>query len=106
MTRATRASSRTPMEPALWVVTYDIADDRRRTRIAQLLEDYGVRVQFSVFECVLVPAQRRELASRLAALMDGALDSIAFYPLCRACRPRGERLGREAPRADPPYLLL
>jgi CRISPR-associated protein Cas2 len=36
-----------------YLVSYDIPDDRRRTRLAKLLKDYGGRVQYSVFECLL-----------------------------------------------------
>jgi len=37
----------------LIVVAYDIIDDKRRNRVAKTMEDYGTRVQYSVFECVL-----------------------------------------------------
>jgi CRISPR/Cas system-associated endoribonuclease Cas2 len=39
----------------LIVVSYDIPDDRRRLRLAHALKDFGVRVQYSVFECHLEP---------------------------------------------------
>ncbi|MEW6376162.1 MAG: CRISPR-associated endonuclease Cas2, partial [Thermodesulfobacteriota bacterium] len=36
-----------------YVVSYDIPDDQRRIKIAKILEDFGDRVQYSVFECLL-----------------------------------------------------
>ena len=44
----------------LYLITYDIADDRRREDVATLLSGYGPRVQLSVFECEL--RSRREAA--------------------------------------------
>ena len=42
----------------LIVVSYDIPDDRRRLRLANTLKDFGIRVQYSVFECRLEPDTR------------------------------------------------
>jgi CRISPR-associated protein Cas2 len=41
----------------LVLVVYDIADDRRRLKLANFLEGHGRRVQESVFECFIVPAR-------------------------------------------------
>ena len=61
------------------VVSYDIADDRRRTRVAKLLRNYGQRVQYSVFECLLTDRQVRELRRRLHKLVRVEADSVRFY---------------------------
>lgn len=44
-----------------WVIAYDIADDRRLARVASEMENFGRRVQYSVFECHLSEAQIRDL---------------------------------------------
>lgn len=64
------------------VVAYDIADDRRRSRVAHLLEGYGERVQKSVFECEL--DQRRETTLRLvlSSLIEDDKDGVRIYRLC------------------------
>lgn len=65
-----------------YVVTYDIADDRRREDVATLLSGYGPRVQLSVFECDL--RTRREAAalrSKLRELIDPVEDQVRLYPL-------------------------
>lgn len=41
----------------LYLISYDIAVDKRRTKIAKLLEGFGQRVQYSVFECDLTTKQ-------------------------------------------------
>lgn len=67
------------------VASYDIADDRRRTKLAELFEDYGVRVQYSVFELTLKPRELKELRQRAGKLLRGHADSIRYYVLCRNC---------------------
>ena len=69
----------------LYVIAYDIADDRRRENVATLLSGYGPRVQLSVFECEL--AARREagqLRGKLRELIDPVEDQIRMYPLDQA----------------------
>jgi CRISPR-associated protein Cas2 len=66
------------------VVSYDIEDDKRRTKIAQKLEDFGTRVQFSVFECILNEEKFSELKDELTPLI-ADVDSLRFYQLCDGC---------------------
>ena len=78
------------------VVSYDLPNDRRRTRLANALEDFGVRVQYSVFECLLTPDQIERLRTRMASLLDPAEDSVRIYRLCQGlCREdRDPRAGQ------------
>jgi CRISPR-associated protein Cas2 len=65
-----------------YVVTYDIADDRRREDVATLLSGYGPRVQLSVFECEF--RTRREtgaVRAKLRDLIDPIEDQVRLYPL-------------------------
>jgi CRISPR-associated protein Cas2 len=78
----------------LVVVCYDIAHDKRRTRIARALEGYGLRVQESVFECWLTPGQLRTLRQKLTKLMDQGEDRIACYTLRPTDRQDFRSLGR------------
>jgi CRISPR-associated protein Cas2 len=88
------------------VVTYDIADDRRRTKIHKVLKSYGQWMQFSVFECHdLTGAQYAKLRSRLNKLIDGEMDSVRFYFLCACCREKVERIGGEALRDDSIFFV-
>ena len=43
-----------------YLVTYDITDDQRRTKVAKILEDFGDRVQYSVFEMILDRVEQRD----------------------------------------------
>jgi CRISPR-associated protein Cas2 len=75
------------------VVSYDVADDRRRSRVAKCLEGHGRRVQFSVFDCLLDEKTLLDLRTRLSALIDMECDSVRFYRLCARCRTVIDVLG-------------
>lgn len=78
--------------PALHVVTYDIADDRRRRKVAGILEDRAARVQESVFEARLTTRAARALMAELTALAT-AEDSVRIYAVpdgaLTRCRTHG-----------------
>jgi CRISPR-associated protein Cas2 len=65
----------------LYLITYDIPSNKRRKKVSDLLEGYGQRVQYSVFECMLELNKFRELKKRLQKRVDLEEDSIRFYPL-------------------------
>ncbi|MFM7325121.1 MAG: CRISPR-associated endonuclease Cas2, partial [Nodosilinea sp.] len=64
-----------------YVVTYDIPSNRRRKQVADVLEGYGRRVQYSVFECVLSTKKYAEVQARLRSRVNLGEDSVRFYPL-------------------------
>ena len=83
------------------LITYDVAttgaDGRRRLRrIARLCQDHGQRVQYSVFECQVDPAQWTILRTRLIEEIDEGEDSLRFYRLGSNWRPRIEHVGAKA----------
>jgi len=88
------------------LVSYDIPADSRRTKIAKILEDYGERVQYSVFECELPARHLDKLTQELRAAMNDAEDSIRIYRLCAACVKQVEALGQAKPPADPPTVYI
>ena len=61
------------------VNTQDGAGRRRLRRIARQCGNWGQRVQFSVFECLLDPAQWTALRAELLTIMDKEKDSLRFY---------------------------
>lgn len=69
----------------LTIVAYDITDPKRLKRIAQLCEDYGVRVEYSVFECRLDAALFEEFWGQLQARIDPETDRIVAYTVCARC---------------------
>ncbi|MCX5835309.1 MAG: CRISPR-associated endonuclease Cas2 [Deltaproteobacteria bacterium] len=82
----------------LVLVSYDVALDddtgaRRLRRVAKACKDYGQRVQYSVFECIVDPAQWAVLKQRLIKEIDEEKDSLRFYYLGSNWKRRVEHVG-------------
>ncbi len=75
------------------VATTDQAGQRRLRRVAQVCKNYGQRVQYSVFECILDPAQWTRMRQRLADVIDPEQDSLRFYFLGANWQKRVEHVG-------------
>ena len=83
------------------LVSYDVSTSspggpRRLRRVAKACQDYGQRVQFSVFECIVDPAQWENLKQRLINEIDPEKDSLRFYYLGSNWRRRVEHIGTKA----------
>ncbi|MBL0709340.1 MAG: CRISPR-associated endonuclease Cas2 [Sulfurimonas sp.] len=81
-----------------YVVTYDISNDKRRTKLSDLLATYGQRVNYSVFEIELNESKREKLLYEieLKKLIDKKYDSLRFYHLCENCVPKSFDIGDRA----------
>jgi len=75
------------------VSTVDKAGERRLRRVAKACLDFGQRVQNSVFECDIDPAQWTALEQRLIDLIDAEQDSLRFYFLGSEWQRRVEHVG-------------
>ncbi|MCL5022243.1 MAG: CRISPR-associated endonuclease Cas2 [Nitrospirae bacterium] len=83
------------------IVSYDVATStpagrRRLRRVAKTCKDYGQRVQYSVFECIVDPAQWVVLKGRLISEIDPEKDSLRFYYLGSNWQHRVEHIGAKA----------
>jgi CRISPR-associated protein Cas2 len=90
------------IEERLYIVTYDISNEKRWRRVFRLMQGYGRWLQLSVFQCRLTAQRRAEMARRLEALIHGREDHVLILDLGLADKvdPRVESLGKpfEAPR--------
>jgi CRISPR-associated protein Cas2 len=80
------------------LITYDVntetaAGRKRLRKVAKQCENYGQRVQNSVFECLINPAQLKQLKHLLTELIDLEKDSLRFYNLGNNWRQRIEHVG-------------
>lgn len=80
------------------LVSYDVniksdGGQRRLRRVAKVCKDYGQRVQFSVFECIVDPAQWVQLRKKLINEIDPKRDSLRFYFLGSNWKHRVEHIG-------------
>jgi CRISPR-associated protein Cas2 len=80
------------------LITYDVntetaAGRKRLRKVAKQCQNYGQRVQNSVFECLVNAAQMKQLKHQLTALIDPDKDSLRFYYLGNEWRNRVEHVG-------------
>ena len=83
------------------LICYDVntttAGGKKRLRqVAKMCQNYGQRVQNSVFECLLDPAGLKYLKHQLTELVDTDKDSLRFYYLGDNWKPRVEHIGAKA----------
>ena len=70
------------------IVAYDIASDRRRTRLAAALEAWGYRLQESLFQLHVSPSDLTQVHAAITGIIDADDDVVHVYPLCSACVDR------------------
>lgn len=93
------------------LITYDVSTEtaqgrKRLRRVAKTCESYGQRVQHSVFECVLDPAQWVSVRSRLLSEIEEDEDSLRFYFLGSNWTKRVEHVGTKSSyNPDDPLIL-
>ena len=93
------------------LVSYDVAvsdegGPRRLRRVAKACQDWGQRVQFSVFECIVDPAQWAVLRNRLISEMEPDKDSMRFYFLGSNWKRRVEHAGvQKSPDQEGPLIV-
>ena len=93
------------------LVSYDVATSdsegpRRLRRVAKACLDYGQRVQYSVFECIVDPAQWAVLRQRLIEEINPKKDSLRFYFLGSNWKHRVEHIGaKESVDQEGPLIV-
>jgi len=75
------------------VISYDIEDDKKRYKVSQVLENYGTRVQYSVFECIINEQQLKEIKEKTKNIVDKEKDSIRIYIICENCLKKIDIIG-------------
>lgn len=93
------------------LVTYDVntetVEGRRRLRaVAKICKDYGVRVQNSVFECVVDSVQLMEMKDKIRDIINVERDSVRYYNLGKHGRDHVEHVGaRQAVNVEDVVIL-
>lgn len=78
----------------MFVVSYDLSNDKLRNKVAKELENYGRRVQYSVFECCISKKQMEQLYGKLLPIMQKEpAGSIRIYRICMNCEKQVRTIG-------------
>ena len=77
----------------MYIVAYDITDNRRRSRLFKAIKGFGIWSQFSVFECDLNKKQVGQLQRIIQTIIETTEDSVKIYPLCLSCLDGAEIIG-------------
>jgi len=89
----------------LFAISYDLENDRNRTKLASMLKDFGVRVQKSVFEADLDDAELAELRKKLSAVKLDKSDSIRLYKICGECAKKIKIFGKGKVTKDKDFYI-
>lgn len=89
----------------LYLIAYDIPDDKRRTKIHKTLCGFGDWTQYSLFECFLTPKEWVKLRAKLDEILQPEEDSLRIYPLCATCQKHVKTIGSLAPKEKITYIL-
>ncbi|KAF1296676.1 CRISPR-associated endonuclease Cas2 [Enterococcus sp. JM4C] len=95
----------------LVLITYDVATSsekgtRRLRKVAKKCQDYGVRVQNSVFECIVDATELVRLKKELIELIDEEKDSLRIYRLGNNYKTKVEHIGaKEAIKVEEPLIF-
>jgi len=81
----------------LAVAVYDVANDRRRTKLHNLLKQYGVAIQESAFEARLTRTERDRLMERARQLLDEDEDRFVVYTVGAPQEAQIQVVGKERP---------
>ena len=93
------------------VVTYDVdtsdtAGQKRLRKVAKICERHGMRVQNSVFECLLDAAQCKALQHKLCGIMDEQKDSLRFYYLGNSYQTKIQHFGAKTAYEPEGVLII
>lgn len=98
-------------EKMLVIITYDVSTitpggKKRLRKVAKKCQDYGQRVQNSVFECVVDSTQLKQLKYQLEELIDTDTDSLRFYNLGNNYKSKVEHIGsKESYDVEAPIII-
>lgn len=90
----------------LVLIVYDIPDNKRRTKLANFLEGYGRRVQYSVFECFLTLPQMQELYEKVEIRVNPEDDNVRFYWISKNAHSKTLTIGSDLPQPPPNYYVI
>lgn len=90
----------------LYLVSYDITNNKRRTKLAKALKDFGDRVHYSVFEFILEPELLDKMIEQIEDIISEKEDSVRIYSLCGTCEKTVKIIGTGELTEDKDVYIL
>jgi len=90
----------------LYLVCYDISDDKIRYQVSERLLDFGARIQESVFECLLDAEHYERMVAALDRIRLDELDKVRIYKVCANCVEAVKIYGPGEVSRDPDFYLV
>ena len=94
------------MERGFYVLAYDIRDDKRRAKIAKIMESVGSRIQGSVFEAWFSQKELDQVILRSMKVLQDKEDSLRVYYLCEDCRAKIQVKGMGKVTEKPGLVII
>jgi CRISPR-associated protein Cas2 len=88
------------------MVCYDISNPKRLTKTAKTLENYGIRIQKSFFQCEMNKQEMEDLKNELLQIIDIRQDYLFVYPLCGKCTKNAVVIGQGQTLKLETYFIL
>ncbi len=89
------------------IATYDITDDKRRSRVAAMLQVWGTRIQYSVYLLVIEEEELNQLVTRVGEVLSLREDACRFLRQCSRCWEDGIQVGRKHVQdREPAFVVL
>lgn len=77
----------------MYFICYDITNPKRLKSVAKTLENFGLRVQYSFFQCEMSRSIMEDLRDRLLMIIEPKEDSLRIYPICEDCLKKTSNMG-------------
>ncbi len=89
------------------LITYDISNDKRRTKLHNALLNYGTPVQYSVFECLLDEENEEKMWQAIKRIIRPRKDHVRCYYICQSCLKKFKSSGGAELLAElPPAFIV
>ena len=98
-------TSRGSRQSSLYVVAYDIPDDKRRSRVHKILKGFGQWTEFSLFECFLTKKELLQMRAKLNEHLLTGEDRVRIYLICEQCLSKIETVGIPQPNEETVFLI-
>lgn len=90
----------------IYFIFYDISDTEKRNNVAEILESFGSRIQYSVFQCELKVDEVNFLFDELCNFIDSKTDRLDFFPVCKNCFEAKRIFGNVTSKENNSFLIL